>query len=161
MALAEHPVARPGAALIKGVIAGLVATLAVSILVIVKEVTNPIIGTDPITVFTRIGAGFGLPEDRATGWVLHVLTGTVLWGLLFGAVAPRFQGDPALKGILVGALIWVGTIALILPLLGAGFAGMDYGQTTPAVLLVMHLAYGSVLGGAYSALDALDKRRRA
>lgn len=147
--------------LLKGVIAGAAATLAVSVLVVLKEATDLLYGADLIAVFAEIGAGFGLPESRLTGWTMHVVTGTLIWGLVFGYVAPRVGGDPALKGIMLGVIIWVGTIFVIFPLLGAGFAGMAMGQTTPAVMLVMHLAYGSALGGAYAGLQALERRRTA
>lgn len=147
--------------LLKGVIAGAAATLAVSILVILKEVTGILGGADLIAVFAELGAGFGLPESRVTGWAAHIVTGTLIWGLVFGYVAPRFPGDPALKGIMLSVIIWVGTIFILFPLLGAGFAGMGMGLTTPAIMLVMHLAYGSVLGGAYSGLKALDRRHAA
>lgn len=154
--------ARPRATAIapylKGIAAGTAATLAVSILIVLKR-SLAIPGADLIAVFAELAGGFGLPETRAVGWTAHILTGTLAWGLVFGFVAPRVAGDPAIKGIFVGVLIWVATVFVIFPLLGAGFAGLGTGQTTPAVMLVMHLAYGSVLGGAYDLLRFLERRR--
>lgn len=150
---------RPGGrALVKGLISGFAASLAVALVVALKEATGWLGGADLIAVFAELAGGFGLPETRWTGWAAHFFTGTILWGLLFGFLGPRFEGDPALKGILLGVVIWVGTIFIIFPLLGAGFAGMATGQTTPAVMLFMHLVYGSVLGGSYDLLNWLERR---
>ena len=141
--------------LMNGLLAGVAATLALSLIVVVRDALGLMPGPDLIRVFAMIAGEIGLPETNTWGWILHAAAG-LAWGLLFGYIQHRQPGRPALKGLFLGAVIWVGVIFLIMPMIGAGFAGYDLAPATAGVMLALNLAYGAILGGAYLGLEALQ-----
>lgn len=81
--------------------------------------------------------GLGL----AYGVVGHYSNG-ILLSILFAGIAPSLWGPKWLRPIIfvIGetvALVWL----FMLPLLGAGVAGLDASPMMPVITLVRHLAY--------------------
>ena len=81
--------------------------------------------------------GFGL----AYGVVGHYSNG-ILLAILFAGIAPSLWGPKWLRPIIfvVGetvALVWL----FMLPLLGAGVAGLDMSPMMPVITMLRHLAY--------------------
>jgi hypothetical protein len=88
---------------------------------------------------TILGAKTGL--GLAYGVVGHYSNG-ILLAILFAGIAPSLWGPKWFRPLLfvVGetiALVWL----FMLPLLGAGVAGIDMSPMTPVITLVRHLAY--------------------
>ena len=86
-----------------------------------------------------LGAKTGL--GLAYGIVGHYSNG-ILLAILFAGIAPSLWGPKWFRPILfvVGetvALVWL----FMLPLLGAGVAGLDMSPLMPVITLVRHLAY--------------------
>lgn len=86
-----------------------------------------------------LGAKTGL--GMAYGVVGHYSNG-ILLAILFAGLAPSLWGPKWFRPLLfvVGetvALVWF----FMLPLLGAGVAGINMSPLTPAITLVRHLAY--------------------
>jgi len=81
--------------------------------------------------------GLGLPY----GVVGHYGNG-ILLAILFAGIAPSLWGPKWFRPLL---FVIVETIALVwlfmLPLLGAGIAGIDASPMTPMITLLRHLAY--------------------
>ena len=132
----------------RGMLAGLVATLVLSGLLLLKSTMNLVPDLNIIRLLTILGS-----IGTVAAWMDHFIVGVVVWGLLFGAydaVATR----PAhwLKGIIFGLVTWVLMMVVFMPLAKVGFFGSKIGLMAPAVTLLYHLVYGAVLGTTYGLL---------
>jgi hypothetical protein len=136
---------------LKGMLAGFVATLVLSVLMILNGAFNVLPQVNIIRLLTALGT-LSVPA----AWMDHFIVGVVVWGLLF-AVYDGAAGRPApwLKGPIFGVFAWLVMMVAFMPLAGAGFFGTKIGPSAPAGLLVLHLIYGVVLGATYSLLGAL------
>ena len=139
----------------KGMIAGLFATVAVSILEAVNVFAGPWVEPFPLFVASLIG----MPGNLAVGWIAHFIAGTVILGALFGILCPRMPGQtPETKGIIFAVGAWaVLMVAVFLfgdsrMFRGSGGFGMV------AWMLVSHAVFGIVLGNVYARLVAREKR---
>jgi len=136
-------------------LAGAVAWLALNALVYTAA---PLLSVSLGTVAPFFGALL-LPtadagaQSRVGRAVL--LAAAVVWGLMYARVEPRLPGRGFLRGLLFGALVWLGT-ALVLPVLGAlhpvetaaqpGFLGFAWQGTRGVVLSILaHLGFGAAL----------------
>lgn len=80
---------------------------------------------------------------------LHFLFG-VVFALLYGALFVRWlPGPPWLSGLLYGLGLWLVVMLGVLPLTAEGLFGLRGGLRMPLTTLVMHLAYGAIVGGTY------------
>lgn len=83
---------------------------------------------------TGLGLGYGLVGHYANGILLSVL---------YAGIAPSLWGPNWLRSLL---FVTAETVALVwffmLPLLGAGIAGVNLGIMIPIVTMVRHFAYG-------------------
>lgn len=139
----------------KGIVAGFVATAAVSLL----EVANLLLGRffDPFPGIVATMAG--MPGNMAAGWVLHFIAGSLILGSLFGYLYPRLPTDtPETKGILFAVGAWV-VMMLYIFLIGnyRTFTG-GAGFGTLGWMLATHMVFGGVLGNVYARLVAREKR---
>ena len=138
----------------KGLIAGVFATIAVSLL----EIPNMFLNWfDPFQGV--IASIIGMPGNLAVGWAIHLISGVFILGPLFGYLCPRLPTDtPETKGIVFAVGAWV------VMMLGVFMLG-DYrtfssgaGFGTVAWLLITHAVFGIVLGNVYARLNAREKR---
>lgn len=145
----------------KGVVAGLAATIAVSLL----EIANLLIGPWAVSFPRLLSVMLQMPDTMAVGWVAHFVTGTLILGPAFGVLCPRMPTDtPETKGIVfaVGAFILMGLF--IAPLAGivgerpVGIFFMQAGFGTLVWMIATHAVFGVVLGNVYGRLVARDKR---
>ncbi|HEX2653934.1 MAG TPA: DUF6789 family protein [Xanthobacteraceae bacterium] len=117
----------------RGLIAGFLATLALSILI------------DPVAVLVRTA----WPAcSSLSGWLFHFFVGTVVWGVGFGFAHDHLRGPSWMRGSIFGCGAWV----LMVAGLTSGMFGIRIGLTASAVTLVLHLVYGAMLGGIYGVL---------
>ena len=138
----------------KGLVAGVFATIAASLL----EIPNMFLNWfDP---FQGVLASIiGMPGNMAVGWGIHLISGVFILGPLFGYLCPRLPTDtPETKGIVCAVGAWV------VMMLGVFMLG-DYrtfssgaGFGTVAWLLITHAVFGIVLGNVYARLVAREKR---
>lgn len=84
----------------------------------------------------------------AAGLTAHMMLGVIVFPLVYAFVfANRLPGSPAVRGVIFGVVLWLMMEAVVMPMLGAGFFGMNGPGTMGAVAaLVAHLAYGAILG---------------
>jgi uncharacterized protein DUF6789 len=134
----------------KGMIAGLVATLVLSGLLLLKSTMNLMPELNIIRLITNVGS-----ISTVQAWMDHFIVGVVIWGLLFGAYDSVASG-PAhwLKGIIFGVFTWFIMMAAFMPLAKVGFFGFRIGPIAALVTLMYHLVYGAVLGTTYGLLSA-------
>lgn len=137
-----------------GLVAGLAATIVLSILMVLKAAMGLMPQVNAIAMLAGMANQYaGLPGTAAIGWVLHFLIGTVLWGLLFAWLGGRIPGGShTLRGIWFSVGAWVLMMILVMPLAGAGFFGLQMGIGAPVATLVLHIVFGAVLGWTYGML---------
>ena len=135
--------------IVKGIIAGLAATVVLSLLMMMKSAMGLMPGLDIIVMLSAMMA-----SGLAVGWIAHFMIGAVIWGGLFALIAPRLPGGSLwLKGVLLGIGAWVLMMVAVMPMAGAGFFGMKLGMAAPVMTLVLHVIYGAVLGSVYAGLQ--------
>ena len=134
----------------KGMLAGLVATLVLSGLLLLKGTMNLVPELSIISLLMSLGS-----ITAVQAWMDHFIVGVVAWGLAFGAY-DSLASRPAhwLKGIIFGVFAWVVMMVLFMPLAKAGVFGWKIGPIAAAVTLIYHLVYGAVLGTTYGLLSA-------
>lgn len=137
----------------KGAVAGFVATVALSGLMVMKSA----MGLMPeLNVIRMLGQMSG--TGPMGGWVIHFLIGTVAWGLLFVALNPNLPGAQWLKGVVFGIGAWILMMLIVMPMAGAGLFGLNIGIMAPVMTLVLHMIFGAVMGGTYGWLLSVDDR---
>lgn len=132
----------------KGLVAGLAATVVVSII----EAINMTVGHWAVAFPQLLAVILQTPDIPAVGWVAHLVAGLAL-GAAFGVLCPRLPTDTAeSKGIVfaVGAFILMGLV--IAPIGGAGLFFMRAGFGTLAWMIASHAIFGIVLGNVYGRL---------
>lgn len=132
----------------KGMLAGLAATVVLSLLMLMKGAMGLMPALDPIgMIATMMGV------STAIAWGVHFMIGTVIWGGAFALLAPRLPGRELwLKGAVFGVGAWLIMMLAMMPMAGVGFFGMQLGMMAPVMTLAMHLVFGAVLGGVYGML---------
>jgi hypothetical protein len=142
---------------LKGMLAGFVATLVLTVLMLLNGAFDLIPQINIILLLTTLGT-LSVPS----AWMDHFIVGVVVWGLLF-AVYDGAASWPAywLKGITFGVFAWLIMMVAFMPLAGAGFFGAKIGITAPVGLLIVHLIYGVILGATYGLLGVLVPVRAA
>ncbi len=87
-------------------IAGFFATIALSILMILKSMLGLMPHLNVIHMLARMAHGYmGMPATPALGWVLHFFIGSIVWGLAFAFLFSRLPGASAvIKGLVFGVL---------------------------------------------------------
>jgi hypothetical protein len=117
----------------KGVVAGFVATFALSVLL------------DPIALF----APTVWPTSTAVGWVLHFFVGTVIWGVAFAIVHDYLHGSSWQRGLAFALGAWVVVMGGAIALREAGVIAFALDVLTIVVTLIVHVLYGVMLGVVY------------
>ncbi len=128
-----------------GLLAGFVATIVLSALMVAKGM----MGLMPeLDVAAMIGMMMG--ASVAVGWIVHFMIGTVAWGGGFALLYELIPGGGAVvKGIVFGVAAWLGMMIIVMPMAGAGLFGMNLGIMAPIMTLVLHIVFGAVLGAVY------------
>jgi len=138
----------------KSMIAGFVATVVLSVFMVIKMKMGVMPDLNVIKMMTTMAHGMlGTPAVPIVGWVMHFMIGTVVWGVLFALIGKSLPGGGYVsKGLSFGVLAWVLMMVMVMPMAGAGFFGLSLGIMAPVMTLMLHLVYGAVLGGLYGKL---------
>ncbi len=139
----------------KGLVAGAAATAVLSAIMLLKASAGLLPDMNAIGLLAGLAGTYaGLPATPLTGWILHILIGVVLWGGLFALVRPSLPGGTDLgRGLVFAGLAWLLMMIVVMPLAGAGWFALGIGVGATVVTLVLHLAYGAVLGGTYRTME--------
>ena len=127
---------------LKGMVAGFIATVVLSVLMLIKQRMGLVPQLNPIEMLAKM-AGGSMP---AVGWVPHFLIGTVVWGSLFPisrrqSLAERHPVRNWRVDFDDGPCNANGR--------SRSFRHAALGIMVPIATLVLHLIYGAVLGGTY------------
>ncbi len=133
----------------KGVEAGFVATIVISVLMLVQHAA----GVAPqFNLISLLVTAAGTPETPMLGWVLHFIIGAGVWGAGFAVFSPHLPGPHWLRGLAFGILAWLLMMVAFLPSAGLPIFASGMGTQIPVVSLALHLVYGLVLGETYHLL---------
>lgn len=127
---------------IMGFISGLIATIIISGLMILKSH----LGLLPeLNVIQDFNLFFG-SESLILAWSLHILIGTFIWGGLFVFMLPVLVGDYWFKGLLFSLIGWLFMMVGYMPVMEHGLFAQDLGLHVLFATLILHLIYGLILG---------------
>jgi uncharacterized membrane protein YagU involved in acid resistance len=84
----------------------------------------------------------------AGGLFMHFLNGTVIFPLIYVYLLYRLlPGALWQKGLLWGAILWLGVETVMMPMMGSGIFSMETGGVKAVIAALMgHLVYGAILG---------------
>ncbi len=128
------------------IVGGLVGTAVMSMILAMVEVESRY----AIGLFEAIARFARVPGNQFLGFVIFALVGTVAWPLLFLGLERYLvpDSDPAVRGILMGVILWIG-----FAIIGRGTIGGVLLIVYLAFSLVAHLAYGFTMGAVYDRLS--------
>ncbi len=137
-----------GTNMLKGVVAGVAATVVLSALMVIKSLMGLMPELNTVSMLTNMMGA----SSPVMGWVAHVVIGAVIWGGLFAWLNASIPGGRQwLKGVIFGVCAWFVMMIAVMPMAGAGLFGMALGMMAPVMTLVLHIIFGAVLGGVYGA----------
>jgi hypothetical protein len=137
------------AAIGRGMIAGLCATIVLSFLMVMKSYMGLMPELDPIGMMAAMAGA----STAAFGWIAHFVIGTVFWGVGFVLVSLYLPGSYRVRGVLFAIAAWLGMMVVLMPMAGAGVFGLSRGMMVPIAALAMHVVFGVVLGSIYGLLS--------
>lgn len=137
----------------RGILAGIVATIVLSLLMVANAVWGAVPALDPIGFVSAALATIGLPEGATAAWVAHIVIGAVVYGIAFTALEPILPGNAFFEGIVFGVIAWLPMMLVLMPLSGHALFARDLGQPVILGTLVLSLVYGIALGLTYWALE--------
>ena len=128
----------------KGLLAGLAATIILSVLMVPKAM----MGLMPQLDLPKMIAGMmGSPDQPLIGWIVHFMIGIVIYGVAIAALDSKLPGTSrTLHGIMLGAIGWLIMMLVLMPMAGAGLFGINMGMMAPMMTLVLYVIFGAVLG---------------
>lgn len=139
---------------LKGMTAGLVATLALTALMSLKSAYGMWPEVNLVQLLMNLGS-----ITRVQAWMDHFIIGIVVWGLVYSALDAIWEQTAYwLKGLALGLIAWTIMMVAFMPLAKAGFFGVKLGAAGAVVTLGYHLFYGLLLGITYGLLTALLNR---
>lgn len=137
--------ARRGARFAKGFGGGVVATLAMSALMLAATATgmSPMPKPIPAAIMgTILGGAVAKPVVMAAAILAHLGYGGFWGGVLASATRPVTLA----KGIGLGVALWLLMQIAVLPFLGWGVFGAAVTPKIAGATLLLHLVYGATLG---------------
>ncbi|MDX8380456.1 MAG: DUF6789 family protein [Gallionella sp.] len=133
---------------LKGILAGLVATVVLSILMMMKSKMGLMPDIDVISMLASNMGG-----SAKMGWLAHFMIGTLGYGLAYAFVFSKLPlcGHVS-RGILLGITGWLMMMVVVMPMMGAGLFGMAMpsGVMVPVMTLMLHVIFGAVLGFTFA-----------
>jgi hypothetical protein len=132
----------------KGVIAGFIATLVLSAVMLLKVKFDLV--PEELSIMSLLGRIAG---GSVAAWADHFIIGSLVWGLAFAGFDSVVPNVPHwLKGIVFSLLAWLVMMVVFLPFVGVGLFGAKLGVLAAVVTLIQHLVYGVALGITYGLL---------
>ena len=133
-----------------GIAAGFVATVVLSVMMLMKRSVGLMPELDPIAMITAMTGA----SSPAVGWIGHFVIGSIFWGVGFAIVSPYLPGPYPLRGPVFAIGAWLMMMLVVMPMAGAGLFGLGLGMMAPVVALALHVVFGAVLGGIYGLVGA-------
>ena len=132
-----------------GLLSGFVATIVLSILMVIKAKMGVMPELNAINMLANM-----MHAPSLMGWIAHFMIGTVIWGLLFSVLVNKLPGGIIKSALIFSVLAWLMMMIAPMPMAGAGLFGLKLGMMAPIATLMLHLIWGTVLGFTYKRLVA-------
>lgn len=134
--------------IVKGILAGLIATIVLSVLMIMKGK----MGLMPdLNVIKMLASKMG--GALAMGWIAHIAIG-LGYGVLFALFSENIPtSGNVTKGMILGVVGWLMMMFVIMPMMGAGMFAQNMGMKAPIMTLILHLIFGATLGFSFNKLN--------
>ncbi|WP_308874104.1 DUF6789 family protein [Thiothrix subterranea] len=131
----------------KGIVAGLVATVVLSILMVMKNSMGMLPEMDIIKMLASMMGGAIM-----MGWAMHFMVGAG-YGVALSVFHGMLPGSSLLvKGMVLGVIGWLVMMLMLMPMMGAGLFGLNFGMMASVATLMLHVIFGAVLGVSYRML---------
>ena len=130
-----------------GMLSGFIATLALSIIMVVKTKMGVMPELNAIIMLSDM-----MDSPLAMGWVAHFMIGTFVWGILFAILVNKLPGGILTSAIIFSIGAWLMMMVGPMPMAGAGLFGLKMGMMAPVATLMLHIIWGVVLGFSYKLL---------
>ena len=127
-----------------GIISGFVATIALSIIMVVKTKMGVMPELNAIKMLADM-----MGASLVMGWVAHFMIGTFVWGILFAITVNKLPGSVIISAILFSIGAWLMMMVGPMPMAGEGLFGLKLGMMAPIATLMLHIIWGIVLGLVY------------
>lgn len=141
------------------ILAGFVATIVMSLLLVMAYTMTGYIGDQDGSQlshwFWRLSNNElteGVWDIPIAAFSINLLAG-LAWALVYGGfVERRVSGPGWLRGMLFALVPWLLSLVVFFPAIGGGFFGADLGAGPLPALgnLVLHLIYGAILGAVFA-----------
>jgi hypothetical protein len=136
----------------KGIIAGIAGAITLALLLLLKDVIGLVPDLSLIAAFMKLAS----VTSTMTGWIIFFVINALIIGAVFAALDAHLDRPEGLEEIVRGALFGVGlwflTMILLMPMTAAGTFALNYGVIAPAIMFVVQVIQGMVMGGVYGAL---------
>tara|TARA_R110000751_G_scaffold1278_3_gene4899 strand:- start:808 stop:1272 length:465 start_codon:yes stop_codon:yes gene_type:complete len=138
----------------KGVIAGFIATLVLTALMMMKKMMGVMPELDPVHMMSVMAAQkMGMETNMMVGWVMHFMIGAVAWGGAFAVLNNILPTqNQMIKGIILGIGAWLIMMVGPMVMAGNGLFGLALGPMAPVMTFMLHIVFGVVLGLVYQKL---------
>jgi hypothetical protein len=130
--------------------AGLVASVVLSLVLLIKEALGVVPGINLIAVLAH-ALGY---RAATAGWIADFFVGVLLWGPLYAWLDRKSTLPHWANGMFFASAVWLGVMLVIMPAAGEGLFGLNLGLATPTLTLFLHWVYGAALGVSYAQLLA-------
>lgn len=131
----------------KGFVWGVVATVVMSIIMILGKISglSPIPKPIPVAIVVRVFGKLPVPALMTLAIILHLA-----YGGFWSAILSHFKNDISiLDGIWLGIALWLLMQIIVLPYLGWGLFGIEFTGMPPKIAIgtfILHIVYGFVVG---------------
>jgi hypothetical protein len=134
--------------LIRGAEAGLVATIVLSAIMLMKGMMGLMPELDVVAMLAAM-----MNSSAMMGWIAHFMIGAIVWGGSYAVLQGSIPGGSSvMKGVVFGIGAWMIMMLAVMPMAGAGMFGMKLGMMAPIMTMMLHAIFGAVLGGVYGKL---------
>jgi hypothetical protein len=144
--------------LVRGFVWGVIATLAMSVVMVAGVLTGlaPMPMPIPVAIVATLLDGGGIPQPL----LLALAIGAHLaYGGAWGAVLATFARPVTITlGIGLGIVLWLIMQVVVLPFLGWGAFGAAVTPAIAVATLVLHLVYGLTLGWVADRETAVERQ---
>lgn len=132
-----------------GLLAGVFATIVVSMMMMIKAATGQFPELHVVRTLSEI---LGSSDNVIIGFGAHLFIGIVIWGIGYALIESRIPiSSHSLKGVAFGICAWLLMMIVFMPLAGAGLFAVNRGSmTVPLITLAYHLVFGIILGSVYA-----------
>lgn len=142
--------------ILRGLIAGFIATLAILLLLILKDMVGLSYNLNTMPLLRSLSQQPNpLLISPAIGWIIHFLIFSLLWSFVFTLITAKGLRHPVRIYAMGFCLFaWLFMMLLTMPLAGNGYFALQKDLWAPLLSLLLHLVWGWILAIVYEWLPS-------